>query len=163
LQAANNFIVTNDRPLPLPTSFLIDASGYITHIYKGPVAIVQLLEDLQEKLASLAGRFRRAALSEGAMLDHPYQQNVLKSTEINRRFQWANTMEPFSSPLETATHYQQVVKLKPDFVEAQSNYGVYLMRAGQLDKAVKVFRQATEIDNEYWLAHMNLAGAKMRQ
>lgn len=43
----HNKVILMERPLPLPSSFLIDAQGQVAAIYKGPVDAAQLLEDVE--------------------------------------------------------------------------------------------------------------------
>ena len=45
LTLAHHAAISRERPLPLPSSFLVDAKGRIAVIYKGPVTVEQLLED----------------------------------------------------------------------------------------------------------------------
>ncbi|YCM45243.1 tetratricopeptide repeat protein [Verrucomicrobiaceae bacterium 227] len=39
-------VIARQRPLPLPCSFLIDSSGHLAAIYKGPVEATQIIADL---------------------------------------------------------------------------------------------------------------------
>ncbi len=43
----HNKVILMERPLPLPSSFLIDAEGQVAAIYKGPVDAAQLLKDVE--------------------------------------------------------------------------------------------------------------------
>ncbi len=48
LQLINNVVYKDDhRPLPLPTSFLINSQGELTAIYKGPVSVDRVRHDLR--------------------------------------------------------------------------------------------------------------------
>ena len=40
-------IIYRNRPLPLPTSFLLDQTGRLVSIYKGPLDVAQFQNDLQ--------------------------------------------------------------------------------------------------------------------
>ena len=46
LQVYHNALFMNARPLPIPTSFLIDTNGYVGAIYKGPVTADRIREDI---------------------------------------------------------------------------------------------------------------------
>ncbi len=46
LQVFHDALYTNRRPLPIPTSFLIDVNGGLAAIYKGPVTLERLEDDL---------------------------------------------------------------------------------------------------------------------
>lgn len=45
MEAVMNFVYGPNRPLPVPTSFLIDSSGRLAAIYKGGLSIDQLISD----------------------------------------------------------------------------------------------------------------------
>ena len=46
LTVVHNSAIGRERPLPLPSSFLIDKDGKVAVIYKGPVSVPQLLADV---------------------------------------------------------------------------------------------------------------------
>jgi tetratricopeptide (TPR) repeat protein/peroxiredoxin len=46
LTVVHNSAIARERPLPLPSSFLIDKNGNVAVIYKGPVSVTQLLADV---------------------------------------------------------------------------------------------------------------------
>ena len=47
LTVLHNAAIPRERPLPLPSSFLIDKNGKVAVIYKGPVTVAQLLADVE--------------------------------------------------------------------------------------------------------------------
>lgn len=59
LDHLNRAVLDRWKPLPLPTSFLIDARGELAVIYKGPVSAATVVSDL--KLAAAGPEARRAA------------------------------------------------------------------------------------------------------
>jgi len=59
LDHLNRAVLDRWKPLPLPTSFLIDARGELAVIYKGPVSAATIVADL--KLAAAGPQERRAA------------------------------------------------------------------------------------------------------
>ena len=59
LQEYHNALVSLHRPLPLPSSFLIDADGRVSVMYKGPVEVGTLLEDARQTNSSRAERWTR--------------------------------------------------------------------------------------------------------
>ncbi|MCH8923013.1 MAG: ASPIC/UnbV domain-containing protein, partial [Planctomycetes bacterium] len=46
LTVLHNTAIRRERPLPLPSSFLVDRQGRVMAIYKGPVSVEQLMRDL---------------------------------------------------------------------------------------------------------------------
>ena len=62
LETAQRTLISGHLPLPLPSSFLLDRTGRIQAIYKGPVAVSQLQKDAGlEKLDARAARMAEAA------------------------------------------------------------------------------------------------------
>ena len=54
-------VVRRKRPLPVPTSFLVNSAGELAAIYKGPVGVQELLDDLQ-RLGDSSNEFQPAAV-----------------------------------------------------------------------------------------------------
>ncbi len=59
LDHLNRAVLDRWKPLPLPVTFLLDAHGELTVLYKGPVAAAQLVADA--KLSAASATDRRAA------------------------------------------------------------------------------------------------------
>ena len=78
LQKLHDTHVGLHRPLPLPTSFLIDGRGRLAVIYKGPVDVDTLLDDLQHPQLSRPERWLAAAPLGGSSIDHP---SVLRTAD----------------------------------------------------------------------------------
>jgi protein O-GlcNAc transferase len=62
---------------------------------------------------------------------------------------------------EAAELYRQAIDLRPDFVEAYSNYGLVLSQLGRLADAAAVYERALQIKPDYVSALINL-GALLR-
>ncbi|MCA9167182.1 MAG: ASPIC/UnbV domain-containing protein, partial [Planctomycetales bacterium] len=71
LQELNDQFFFLKKPLPLPSSFLVDASGRLAAIYKGPIEPTQLLADSQRIPGDYHERARSAACLPGSSLEHP--------------------------------------------------------------------------------------------
>ena len=52
--------------------------------------------------------------------------------------------------------YEEAVKLKPDYVDAHNNMGVYLKEIGEINKAVISYQKAIKLKPDYAMAHNNL-------
>ena len=61
LQAMHDLQMRAPRPLPLPSSFLINAQGQVAVIYRGPVAVEVVLEDIERLGGTAAQRFERSS------------------------------------------------------------------------------------------------------
>jgi len=53
-------------------------------------------------------------------------------------------------------HYAEVIKIKPDYVQAYNKLGFILFRQGKFKKAKVLFSKALEIDPKYSEARINL-------
>ena len=57
---------------------------------------------------------------------------------------------------EAFTHFAEVIKLKPDYVQAYNKVGLILFKEGKVDRAKVFFSKAIEIDPNYKDARKNL-------
>lgn len=69
LDHLNRSVLDRWQPLPLPTSFLIDAQGELAVIYKGPVAPAQLIADLSVAAGNAEARRAAATPFPGRWVD----------------------------------------------------------------------------------------------
>ncbi len=58
---------------------------------------------------------------------------------------------------EAIEHYEQALRIKPDFAEAHNNLGTALARLDRTPEAIKHWEQALRIDPDFTGAHNNLA------
>ncbi len=81
LQQLHDRVVGLNRPLPVPTSFLIDPQGRLSVIYKGPVAVDQVIADRDHTAGSVGERLMRSAQLGGSMIDHPSAVQLARGQE----------------------------------------------------------------------------------
>jgi Flp pilus assembly protein TadD len=60
---------------------------------------------------------------------------------------------------EALAHYEQALRLNPDYAEAHYNLGIELAQAGRNEEAIAQFEQAVRIRPDYAEAHYNLGAA----
>jgi len=65
-------------------------------------------------------------------------------------------------PADAATHFEAVLKLKPDAAPAHFNYGTALAASGRLDDAVSAYQRALQLRPAYGIAHNNLGTALLQ-
>ena len=63
---------------------------------------------------------------------------------------------------EAIGHYEQALRIQPDFSEAQYNLGLALARLGRLQDAIGHYEQALRLKPDYAEAHYNLGLALVR-
>ena len=60
---------------------------------------------------------------------------------------------------EAIGHWEQALRVQPDFAEAHNNLGVALWQAGRVQEAIKHFDQALRIKPDFAEAQSNLTRA----
>ena len=61
--------------------------------------------------------------------------------------------------VEASEHYQQALRLQPDYADAHYNWGNALAQQGKLAEASEHFRQALRIKPDHAAAQSNLVNA----
>jgi tetratricopeptide (TPR) repeat protein len=64
---------------------------------------------------------------------------------------------------EAINHFEQALRLKPDYAEAHNNLGTALFQAGQVQEAIDHYEQALRLAPDFVDAHLNLGLALMGQ
>ena len=144
MQHLHDSHVALHRPLPLPTSFLVDGRGRLAVIYKGPVEVDRLIADAASSGADRHERERRAAAAPGRALTHPRADEVASLIDTQARFQLALGVATAGRVEDAKAQYRDVLAAKPDFVEAHNNLGLLQLRSGELAEAEASFRRAIE-------------------
>ena len=62
---------------------------------------------------------------------------------------------------EAIAEYQEVLKVKPDYVEAHNNLGLTLAARGKVGEAIVEYQEALKIKPGYAEAHNNLGTARL--
>ena len=60
---------------------------------------------------------------------------------------------------DAIAHFEQALRIKPDYAEAHNNLGIALELAGKIEEAITHFEQALRIKPDYVWAHYNLGAA----
>lgn len=157
LQLIHDLQMVLTQPLPVPTSFLVDARGQLIAIYLGPVSVDDLLHDLQNSDGTSRERFIYSSPLPGRVIDHERMDQLRLQLEVQLRFKWASIIEQVGRLQEAARHYQDIVILKPDYAAAQNNLGSVLARLGRFQPAQQHLILAIEAKPNFAYAHFNLA------
>ena len=176
------------RDLTLPTSFLIDADGYIVKVYQGPIAAEHLEHDLKNIPQTDAERmarglpfpgpnpgfeFGRNHLSLGSLF---FQRGYLEQAEV--AFQQALHDDPESAEAlygigsvylnqnknaAAREAFERCVKLTATYPEtlpdAWNNLGVLATRENRVADAVEYFQRSLSLNPRHLLALDNLGNA----
>ena len=156
LQHLHDSLLPLHRPLPLPTSFLVDPAGRLSVIYKGRVSVDDLLRDLEHSGLSTIERWRRSAPLPGTAIDHERVRDAARTSAIKARFQFAADLSLAGLNEDAATHYRAVLELKPDFVEARINLGLAYVKEDKLTQAAAEYERVIVARPDVAEAHYNL-------
>ena len=82
-QEFHNNLVGLNRPLPLPSSFLVDPQGHLSVVYKGGISVDQVLSDVGHSAGTLDERLRSSAQVNGSMIMHPIVRRSVRNHEAS--------------------------------------------------------------------------------
>ncbi len=156
LQHVHDSHVPLNRPLPVPSSFLVDASGRLSVIYKGPVEPRAVLADLSHSAGTRLQRWLRSAPLGGRAIEHESVAYAARLAEVQMRFLFALNLDGAGRADDAPAQYQDVLELKPDLAEAHNNLGLLYFRKGDLGGAEGCYERALGIRPDMAEAHFNL-------
>ena len=176
------------RDLPLPLSFLLDQEGMMVKVYQGPVAVDEVLKDVQSIPATAAERMRKALPFEGmlvqdaflrndftygvAMFQHGYldqaatlfQQVIATKPDNADAYYNLGTLRLSQNDSAQARLYiEQALRLKPDYPEAWNNLGMIAAQSGDSDEAIRDFQKSLAQRPKYVTALLNLGNLYRRE
>ncbi len=174
LQMVHDVIYDHHASLPVPSSFLIDGNGDLAALYKGPVTVERLIEDVHslkltddELLAAAlpaTGRWianpghhrveliGQKLVAEGNIVDALAFAERLDGNDVRRRQQAAVRMavadhfKDNEELSEASEQYREVIRLNPESVLAHMNQGICLSRQADLVGAAKHLAEASRLD-----------------
>lgn len=155
-QELHDFQLPLHRDLPLPTSFLIDRQGRLAVIYKGPVTVDQLLNDVDHSKGNRIKRFTQAAAISGQPILHPRVEQTAMGFAAVLRFRRALNLQKSGRIALAAAEYEDVIQLKPDSYTAHNNLGVAKQKQGKLTEAADHYRQSLRLKPDFAEAHNSL-------
>ena len=110
LQGLHNLLFFLRRPLPLPSSFLVDAQGRLSVIYRGAVSADQLLEDVRQAERGTEVTTERSACLPGRSIEHPRVRAVAKTTETQTRHRVASWLQAIHQIPDAIDHFVALVQ-----------------------------------------------------
>lgn len=160
LQSFHDGMMPLHRRLPVPTSFLVDGESRVAVIYKGPVPIDGLLEDIRHSTRSRRERFVASAPIPGRAIDHPEIERAASTYEAGLRFRYGLWLAGRELLDDAARELEEATKLLPEFAEGAASLGLVRARQGRRDESEAAYKRALEIrprDAEIWF---RLGGAR---
>ncbi len=158
LEMVRNRLFAWRQPFAVPTSFLIDARGWLAAIYTGPVTVDQLLKDLNllgeppEQLQTRALPFKGRWLTSITPISKEQWDRDLASAYYNVGLDLTR-----DGRLQQAVdQYLQALALNPQDANAHHNLGAVYARQGRLSQAIAQYRQVLRLRPESVQARSNL-------
>jgi tetratricopeptide (TPR) repeat protein len=167
--------------LPIPTSFLIDRSGWIVKVYQGVADPKQILEDVQSAPQTAADRVKKALPFRGRLPDGGFQRNDFTyGVALFQRGYLVQAAESFKQVIalkpqapeayynlgtlylrrnnlaDARQYVEQAVRLRPNYPEAWNNLGMISAEQGHADEAIADFKQSLLLEPTYTVALLNL-------
>jgi tetratricopeptide (TPR) repeat protein len=155
LQMFHDQIILRKRPLPLPSSFLLDAKGRLTVIYKGPVSVDQLLVDVQHTGDTLLERQQHAALLPGRILKDEILVRSARIEQSQNYTRMAEVLRQVGRIRGEVRHYQEALRIRPDDADAHNNLGNALHQLDRPQESIAHFKEAVRLKPDLARAHYN--------
>ena len=189
LQLVHNQVYDHDRPLPVPTTLLVDIQGRLAAIYKGRVSVERLARDIRrlqqpekDRLTSGLPRPGRWVALPGnhgipglinTLAKHGYDDDALvlakrldSTGESGKRFQAGLKVERAArlaregAVAEAKSLLTEALRHDPLSARAHSELGTILGRQNQLAPAIRHLKEAVRLNGDKLPdAHLNLAVA----
>ena len=156
LQRVHDDLIVLWRPLPIPTSFLIDAKGRLAVIYKGPVSIEQLLQDANHESGEYVERMQNSACLPGLAIDNSRVKEVAFQSEMRTRYRVASQHRASGRLEEALEGYLAMVESDPQSALANGQLGSLYLTQGKLQQAAEYCRQSLRLDPESAQVHNTL-------
>lgn len=156
-QEFHDNLVGLNRPLPVPTSFLIDPDGHIAVIYKGPLEVDQLLADLAHSRGSLDDRLRGSAQLPGSLVSHPVVARSRLTHEATSQLRIALARRA-ANDLEGAAYYlASARRLDPSYAPAAKELASLYLDQQEHEKAAKLLKTYLKLEADDLVARHHLA------
>jgi tetratricopeptide (TPR) repeat protein len=147
-------IVHTLRPFPIPTSLLIDPSGWVVAVYQGAVDVDVVLEDAGALVGVSDASRRDLAIPFAGRWSAPWEF-----------FDYLNTMGldfmGAGYPRHAESHYRKLLELDASNAQWLNNLGLALAAQGRFDEAEPLYREALEHDPDRAELLHNLGTAEL--
>jgi tetratricopeptide (TPR) repeat protein len=163
LNTIHNTLTATGGQLPVPTSFLVDASGRLTAIYKGPVSVDTLLEDIQHSSLPPWERFKRAANLPGTVIENEVLEKALVKGDHLSRVRLARHLDQLGWSNASSIQYEKLANKLTDSDQKQKvlgniffEKGVYLAEQRKWAEAEAALQLSLENQPDSERTHYNL-------
>jgi tetratricopeptide (TPR) repeat protein len=155
-QRLHDDLVVLWKPLPIPTSLLIDAKGRLAVIYKGPVSIEQLLHDVNHESGGYVERLQYSACIPGQAIDNRRVKEIALQAETRTRYRVAAQQKASGRIEDAFAGYLAMVNRDPRSAIANGQLGSLVLTQGKLKQAADYCRQSLSLDPKSAQVHNTL-------
>ena len=157
LQKSHDSLVALHRPLPIPTSFLLDERGRVSVIYKGRLKVDQLLVDLKHSHGTRIERWLRSTPLPGSTIPHATIARTADALEATTHLRFAIQQQEKGLPEDAEYHYLEALRIRPDFLLAHRHLGMLYLKTKRWKKAETHLQQVIIADSNDSDVHFALA------
>ena len=178
-------VLKGGKPLPVPTSLLVDQDGQLRAIYKGPVGINRLLNDVNRLslegdplLAAsqpFAGRWisrpmpMRLATLASELVEYGYVDDAIRfayenRTRLSRELDYPRVVAAIGLRLEeqgqvqeAEAWFREAVQGHEDSMVGPFNLGIFYEKQGRFEEALAAFRGAAAAEPDSTIARVAVA------
>ena len=161
-QSLHDLLVVNDRPLPAPSSFLIDGQGRLAAIYKGRVDLDQVFKDTKHASLSQTERFANSATTPGKLLENEKLSKDLEALQLTNLLKAADSYRKLGNRNAAKAQLYAGIAVD-DKLEFRNNLASLLMDEGRFSEADFHLKKAMLINPEAPDVLTNLANLRRRQ
>lgn len=157
LQTIHDDLFMVRRPLPLPSSFLLDTNGHLAAIYRGRIDPSHLLKDVADLQLSPEAWFLSSLPRSGRWISPPTVNPAEIYADKGRRLAQAGDWEIAENAFRQALEFDQVTALPYYFL------GLVEVRKQRFTIAEAHFRRTLELQPDFPLARLQLGDLQMRK
>ena len=157
LQQFHDSLAGLNRPLPVPTSFLVDPQGRLAVIYKGAVSVDQVIADGTHSAGALDDRLMRAAPVSGSLIVHPQLQLSRREHEASLQHRFGVALLGVNDVEAAIYHFAAALELDPRHAPSSNQLAEIHLAQQQWNEAIGVLESALENNSEDSGAHYRIA------
>ena len=163
VQGLHNLLFFLRRPMPLPTSFLVDSKGRLAVIYRGPVSVEELLADVALVAAVDESTPEMAAAIPGRSINHQRVRDIMLRTASQTRHRVASWLQAIRRDSDAMEHFRAMANAEPKNAAPLRRIGKILLDQNRLDAATKYTQMAIERDPSEAETHVVMGLIRSRQ
>ena len=146
MQSYHDVLVRLDRPLPVPSSFLIDSKGFVSVMYRGRLSVDDLLADIGHTQRTFVERWLQAAPLPGRTIQHENILRTRRSVEASVYYRFASQESSAGSQDAEIYYLKQALRLDPESHHVHQSLGeIYFLR-DEIPAAAHHYHQAVRLE-----------------